>query len=40
MDKIKKKDAKIKDLKSGDSIYYLYKHDLAAGVKKYTLTSD
>lgn len=40
MAKIREKDTKIKDLKSGDSIYYLYKHDLAAGVKKYTLTSD
>ena len=40
MDKKKTTQKKIKDLKSGDSIYYLDKRDLAAGIRKYTLTSD
>ena len=40
MDKKKTTQKKIKDLKSGDSVYYLDKRDLAAGIRKYTLASD
>lgn len=40
MDKKKTTQKKIKDLKSGDSVYYLSKQDLAAGIRKYTLASD